>query len=198
MALTIKECTKDISTYATAVKSDHHTKNSPIQAPEIATLQQALKTAREEEATEEINRKRRLCNLIIHGVTENSTDVNKWAADFINDIHVHISIKSVSRIGNEQNGKVRPLLIKLNSKNDKAKIFGNLSALKGLDKYKGVHVMEDLTVDQRNIIKELSNKAKGRNSQENPTTYSWRVRGSSKNGFFLTKVNKTPNVNQQQ
>ena len=50
--------------------------------------------------------------------------------------------------------------------------------------------MEDLTTDQRSNIKELSNEAKQLKVDDKSQKHVWRVRGSSKNGFFLKKIKK--------
>ena len=74
---------------------------------------------------------------------------------------------------------------------DKFKFFGNLSGLRGNEKYKGISVTEDLSKDERTTFKELSNQAKERNLEEkdNPD-FIWRVRGSTKNGYRLKKVQR--------
>ena len=59
---------------------------------------------------------------------------------------------------------------------------------------------EDLTSHQRSSIKKLSDEAKIKNAIKNADTNSdehiWRVRGSSKNGFFLKKIMKRLLANQ--
>ena len=92
----------------------------------------------------------------------------------------------MTRIGKLADGKKRPLLVTFNSEVEKDNVFGNLQALKGIDTYKGVSICEDLTPDQRKEFKDLLNEAKQRN--QNETGEFWRVRGSSKNGFFLKKI----------
>ena len=111
----------------------------------------------------------------------------------MDDLHVQVPIKWVSRIGTKTDGKTRSLLLGLSNEDEKEKILGNLTSLKGIEKYKG-SILEDLTPDQRNTIKELSSEAKKLNTKE--TSASWRVRGSSKNGFFLKKIKLSANTDQ--
>ena len=99
-----------------------------------------------------------------------------------------VEIKNVSRIGVAKNDNKRPIMVTLKSENDKLKILNNLRALHGLDKYKGVTISEDLTQEQRKDIKDLSQEARKRNNEEKSICYVWRVRGSSKNGFYLKRV----------
>ena len=55
-------------------------------------------------------------------------------------------------------------------------------------KYKAVSITEDLTPEERKNLKELSNQAKERNKNDSSDNEKWRVRGNSKNGFFLIKI----------
>jgi len=60
-------------------------------------------------------------------------------------------------------GKRRPLKIVLNNEEEKIKLMGNLPALQGIGKYKGVSITEDLTLDERQTFKELSQTTSERN-----------------------------------
>ena len=101
-----------------------------------------------------------------------------------------------SRIGVADNNKTRPLLVGLNDAEEKRKIIGNLSVLRGNQTYKSISVTEDLTPQERKQFRELSQEAKLRNSSLKEVDAVWRVRGNSKNGFFLKKVRKITNQNQ--
>ena len=113
------------------------------------------------------------------------------------DLHVSVNIKKVSRIGIEREEKKRPILFEFQCEDDKDKLFSNLGALKDIEKYKNLSIMEDLTTDQRRAIKELSEEAKKKNSDNESEQHVWRVRGSSKNGFFIKKIKKRRLANQQ-
>ena len=149
-----------------------------IQTPEC--LKKVIKNAREEELAEENERKRRSKNLVLHGVNENEKDVRSWAVDLVKDLHVSVNIKKVSRIGIEREEKKRPILFEFESEDDKDKLFSNLGALKDIEKYKNLSIMEDLTTDQRRAIKELSEEAKKKNSDNESEQHVWRVRTSVK------------------
>ena len=64
--------------------------------------------------------------------------------------------------------------------------------MKGNYTYKGVSICEDLTPEQRKEFKELTIEARSKNATE--TDGIWRVRGSSKNGFRLKKVDQPPSL----
>ena len=67
----------------------------------------------------------------------------------------------------------------------------NLSVLKGNSLYKGVSVTEDLTQTERSVLKEWTEKAKDLNLDD--TDWLHRVRGDSKNGYYLKKFPRRPN-----
>ena len=151
----------------------------------------AVKEVHEEEAAEEKDKIRRSKNVIIHGVAEPKEDTpNKddaWVNSLIKILRAKVNIKRISRIGKSTDGKLRPLIVTLDSEEEKDKVFGNLPALKGMETYKGVSICEDLTPDQRKKYKELVADAKEKNQTEEDGI--WRVRGSAKNGFHLKKMN---------
>ena len=97
---------------------------------------------------------------------------------------------SIIRIGKHVDGKLRPLKIVLDSEEEKFKLMGNLPALQGIERYKGVSITEDIILDERKTFKELSQTAKQTNQGNAEADYLWRVRGSSKNGFHLQKIQK--------
>ena len=159
----------------------------------------AIEKARGEEIAEEMNQKRRSRIIIIHGIGEDVSDIKKWSTDLVVDLHVQVSIKWVSRISTKTDGKTRSLLLGLSNEDEKEKFLGNLTSLKGIKKYKEFSIMEDLTQDQRNTIKELSSEAKKLNIKE--ISASWRVRGSSKTDSFLRNehrptIKETKEINQ--
>ena len=195
MAIAIKDsCSNAVKSYAEVTKSDDD--GSEQSAVKTTTdLQNAIKSIRGDEIAEEMNQRRRSRNLIIHGVSEDVSDAKKWSSDLVDDLHVNVTIKWVSRIGAKIKGKTRPLLLGLENEEEKEKMLGNLKALKGIEKYKGISIMEDLTPEQRNTIKKLSSEAKTLNAKE--TSVVWRVRGSSKNGFFLKKMKRNASTYQQ-
>ena len=73
-------------------------------------------------------------------------------------------------------------------KKKKTTLLGNLPSLRGIQKYKAVSITKDLTPDERKNLKKLSDQAKEKNKTESSEAGKWRVRGNSKNGFFLIKI----------
>ena len=165
-------------------------------SPVKVCLIRPIKTVRKEEIDEEREKGRRSLNFIIHGVLEESSSNisdQKWVENLIKDLKVYINIKQISRIGEVAFAKKRPILVVLNNEEEKKKLFGNLSTLKGIRKYINMSVTEDFTPKERKIIRRLSKEAEERNDILNSDDFTWRVRGSSKTGFFLKKI-KTKNA----
>ena len=159
-----------------------------------------MKVTRNEELAEESEKKLRLCNLIIHGVAEASSN-DKSKAKTLDDVFVTdlsgailvtaVTFKSVTRIGKTDLNKKRPIKVVLNNEADKNKIMTNLRNLKGLESFKGISVIEDYTINERRLVKDMSDKAKEYNDKESPdSNYIWRVRGSPKNGLIVKKLRK--------
>ena len=195
----VKEELKSISerSYAAVTELNTGTKrNQP------KSIKEAIKEAWREEEAEENDKVRRSRNIIVHGVSEqDKTKDAAWAEDLVKDTHTLVNIKSISRLGKATDGKKRPMLVSLANENQKASFLGNLPALKGIGKYDGVSVTEDLTPGERKQLRELSVEAKARNTKEDPDVGIWRVRGNSKNGFYLkklpSKLNKTDHTSKK-
>ena len=118
-------CSNAVKSYAAVAKPDV----VASAAETVNDLQKAIKSARGEQIAEEMNQKRRSRNLIIHGVGEDVSDLKKWSTDLVDDLHVQVPIKWVSRIGTKTDGKTRPLLLGLSNEDEKEKILGNLTEM---------------------------------------------------------------------
>ena len=85
-----------------------------------------------EEIAEELDRKSRVNNLIIHGKHEvNATDDEAFAKNLFKDLQVeNMTIKQIERIGQNNDLQRRPIKLVLKSEEDKKKVFENLKHLK--------------------------------------------------------------------
>lgn len=184
---TIKD---NIKTYASAITSKGEDNNTS--PSNNINLHEVVRSVRKAELAEERNRSHRSKNVIIHGVPEtikdNENNDSNFVSTLIGDLYIKVTIKQVSRIGLTVEDKNRPIKIVLGCEEEKVKLMGNLSALRGIEKYKGISITEDLTQEERNTFKELARKANERNQQNPDDQHIWRVRGSSKNGFRLKKI----------
>ena len=83
------------------------------------------------------------------------------------------------------------MIITFRNSDEKSKFMSSLNGLKGKNDYKSIHITDDYTINERNLIRQLSEQAKQKNIEEGSSNiFSWRVRGSSKNGFRIMKVYK--------
>ena len=96
------------------------------------------------------------------------------------------------RIGKKQEGKARPIVVKLRDQNHKEEILNSSANLRNHGQWKDVYIRPDLTKCQREFIKkqeeELQAEAMRRNSQlKNGEDWAWGVRGKGMQRH-LTKV----------
>ena len=96
------------------------------------------------------------------------------------------------RIGKKQEGKARPIVVKLRDQNYKEEILNSSANLRNHGQWKDVYIRPDLTKCQREFIKkqeeELQAEAMRRNSQlKNGEDWAWGVRGKGMQRH-LTKV----------
>ena len=190
---------------------------APKGAPCTDNLKEIVKEARYAELSESRDQHHRVKNIIIHRVAENdleqSSDADKdFVMKLVEDIKIPPpTIKSVTRIGQQDDSKKRPIKVVLSSEKEKSSILRNLSGLKNKESYNGISVTEDLTIAERSIFKQWSERAKDQNRKEpDDSNFVWRVRGDSKKRISpqeasqteatinkLTKKDKKPNKNRK-
>ena len=66
----------------------------------------------------------------------------------------------------------------------KSQFLQNLSRLKG----QFIKIIEDLTKQEKILVKEWQDKANNKNEKDNNKIYKWRVRGSPQSRLYLKKV----------
>ena len=175
------------TSYANAAKA-----STPALTSGLKTI---VKEARYEARKENRDHDNRSKNIIIHGVAEDTLDQSEDSdKTFVDTLVKTIRIPtpkliSVSRIGTRSTGKKRPLKVILGSEKEKMLFLRNLSALRGNDDYRGISVTEDLTPTERSVLKEWTDKAKELNLDDT-SEIVYRVRGDSKNGYYLKKFPK--------
>ena len=165
-------------------------------------LRNIMMTTKNEEITEQNERKRRAKNIIVFGKSEHmeqrlqKQEDEEFSNQLLKDIQVgSIKTKEVSRIGtyNRDDSKTRPLKISVETEEEQQKIMENLKNLKGNQDYKGISIKEDYTMSERQLIKEYIEQAKALNAKETAkeTTNIYKVRGTPKNGLFLKRFTTT-------
>ena len=144
---------------------------------------------------EEMDKKNRSRNFIIHGKTEDSAnDDNNFVNNLFKDLQISAPpIKQIERIGkkleNREQPQKRPIIVVLDNEEDKNTVLENLKNLKGKLLYKGVRITNDYTLSQRLLIKDYYEKAQENNREEkqNATNFMWKVRGTPETGLTLRR-----------
>ena len=159
-----------------------------------ASFRAIMMATKNEELAEEAEKKRRECNLIIHGKEENGDDDKLFVQNLNKQISVgSVKINQIMRVGEIKANKIRPLKVVLSSPDEKNKVLYSMKNLKGNELYKGISVTDDYTINEREMIREFVKKAKKENEMENKdSNYIWRVRGCPKNGLTIKRLTKFP------
>ena len=64
----------------------------------------------------------------------------------------------------------------MNNEVDKQNVMNNLENFKDVELFRGVSVTEDYTASERNMIRNMVEDAKAKNSKEEPDSrYKWKV-----------------------
>lgn len=156
----------------------------------VPNLRSIMLNQKNEELLELNDRKNRAQNLMLHGKKDESSDI-----EFINAFLTQVgcdksNLKSIKRIGATQPDRARPILVQLNTEEEKSKVMKNLRQLKDVQMFIGISVTEDYTLAEREMIKIYRTKAKELNEESKSSETIIRVRGCPKNGLFLKKVKK--------
>ena len=161
--------------------------------PAIDNFRAIMMSTKNEEMVEERARKDRSCNLIIHGQKEGTENEDaSFIKNLIREIGVeHIIPKSASRIGKLDPGKKRPIKFILNNEKEKDQILMSLGGLKGKENFKRISITADYTLNERQMIKNMTEQARQKNIQEAVNSnYVYKVRGTPKNGLVLKRFTK--------
>ena len=169
--------------------SDVLSKN--IQPKLIENVIQATKNS---ERVIETERQRREGNIIIYGAKLEPGETDQlYLKEFFDVIGVSVIPKNIMRLGKEDNGRPQPLKITLENIEHKNQIMARLSNLKNAEnKYRSTSVRDDYTFEERQLVKKFNEQARSMNNKENPTNFSYKVRGDPKNGLRIVRVTKMP------
>ncbi len=96
---------------------------------------------------------------------------------------------SITRLGEQNETRRRPIKITMKTKDDQENIMKNLGRLKGTEHHFGkISVKEDYTTNEREQIRLLNGQAKKLNDENHEKTF--KVRGNSKNGWRVISFPK--------
>ena len=160
-----------------------------LQVP--AEVRKVMQEVRNDEKVELSEQEKRSQNFIIHGaeeIGENADEIKgndkQYIKDILEKLQVNAEAKSVTRLGQPNEKKMRVLKVVMKSEADKDNVMANLRRLKGTeDDFGKISVTSDYTRSERDKINEFLTKAK-RQNEEDPTRVH-KVRGDPKNGLRI-------------
>lgn len=159
-------------------------------------LKQENSRIRNEEKTKEIAK----CNLIVkhiydpanEGKTEDEiqerdkTSIKNLMKDLRLEEIEPLQIKRIGKPPTPSNRRPRPIKIVLKNEKEKKDILKNVTLLKNTDEM--ISITEDLTWEERSILKEWFRKAHEKNEQEDNKEIKWCVRGSPRTKLYLKRL----------
>ena len=156
-------------------------------------IENVIQVTKNSERVIESERQRRESNIIIYGAKLELGETDQsYLKEFFDVIGVSVTPKNITRIGKEDNGRT-PLKITLENIEHKNQIMSRLSNLKNAEnKYRSTSVRDDYTYEERQLVKKFNEQARSMNTKENPTNFSYKVRGDPKNGLRIVRVTKVP------
>ena len=127
-------------------------------------------------------------NIVLFGVPEPTgtaqRDKDAQVVDSILEVVAEKKVKFEikNRMGAKEDGKVRPIQVRLKEGSDKELILSGSNKLKGHQHYKRIYIQPDRTASQRELMKkqedELREEAARKNSLlKNGEGWEWQIRG---------------------
>ena len=158
-----------------------------------SVLSNVLTAVKNSEKVEQTERQKRERNIIIYGPKLGDQEsCESYVNDFLKVVGVSTVPKEICRIGKSDANKIQPIKITLSNTEFKSQIMARLSNLKNAgDKYRTTSVRDDNTYEERQLIREYTEKARVMNENEKPTEFNYRVRGNPKNGLRIVRVPRT-------
>ena len=148
-------------------------------------LKKVIDESLNERRYQNIERRRRARNIIVHGIKEEQDETeDEPAKKFLDTIKVSYAPKYAARLGTKRPGATRPLKITFNNVKEKEIVMKALPKLKNSEL--NVRVTQDYTIMERKKISLWSMKAKTKNEEETGS-YVWRVTGSPATTLRLTR-----------
>ena len=139
-------------------------------------------------------REARAQNVIIHGLPEEANSLegrvadNQTIKDFLTAIGVASEPRSISRIGESNDARCRPIKLIMAINNEKDLVMSSLSKLKEApDKFKRISVTDDYTAKEHEEIRKMVVEAKSKTALEGEGKFVFKVCGTPKNGLVIRR-----------
>ena len=149
-------------------------------------FRQIMQETKNGELIEEQQRGARAKNIIIHGsretpnLAEEKEEDEKVIKELLQTLEIESTPESTTRLGIRDEGKTRPIKIKMRNMNEKELVMSSLGKLKNApENLKKISV----TVGKCEIIRNKVAEAKQKTETEGEGKYMWRIRCTPKTDF---------------
>ena len=165
-----------------ALHNDTATSREPLDAWPLATTPQIGFAPSVHAICNELRqREKKLNNLVVFGLSESNHDV-ETIQELVTTVGTYSEISSTFRVGQEMEGRPRPLVICFATKQGRDHLYSNLRNLRGRVRWNKVSVVPDLTklqyMEERRIYLQLLEEATKRNDESEEGNGLWKVIGS--------------------
>ena len=155
-----------------------------------------MQEERNETKVEESDIDRRKKNFIIHGVDEigdNKDEIKTEDTGFVKEILEKLGVectpKSITRLGESNERKKRPLKIVMKTIDEKTKIMSSINRLKGTEEIFGkISIREDYTTQKG--MKSRLGVQKAKDKSEIDPEHIYKVRGDPQNRLSLVSFTR--------
>ena len=155
-------------------------------------LAEVIKTTKNDDLVQQKEREKRSKNLIIYNISEECEGNLKkhdeeFVASFLEVIGVATLPKLITRLGDPNNKKMRPVRLVMENEEQKDVIMSRLVNLRTAEEmYRKLSIRDDYTLEERELIRTYAEQAKQQNERDNTT--EWKVRGTPKNGLVVRRI----------
>ena len=169
-------------------------KQNATPSEQVQDFRKIIEETKNEELVQKKEREARSQNVIIHGLPEEANTPEGKEADkktikeFLEIIDVASEPQSITRIGDRNDVRCRPIKLIMVNNHEKDLIMSNLVKLKEApDKFKRISVTDDYTAKEREEIRKMVVEAKNKTALEGNGKYVFKVRGTPKNGLVIRR-----------
>ena len=127
-------------------------------------------------------------DLIIHGLEEDKVSDTESVKEIFEATATPHTPSFMNRLGLKKDGKIRPLMLRMNNIDEKEEFMSKLWMLNEVRmRFKGMSITNDYTLEERMMIKKFVEEANRRNEIETSEN-RWKVRGTPSGGLRLVKI----------
>ena len=157
---------------------------------DLTSIKTIIREDRQEQHILQRERKKRSCNAIVHGISEEDSTTNDKAViqQLFETMSVKLTPESITRLGTAKRGSTRPIKLVMKNENEKNVMMKALPRLQqATGVLRNVSVTNDYTIAERNEITRWVAMARAKTANENEGIV-WKVRGIPFSNIRLVKI----------